>query len=215
MTTRAILFDLDGTIGNTLPLCVAAFREAIEPLAMKKLSDDEIIATFGPSEEGIIAALVPDNQTEGLARYLERYEALHDIWPNPFPDIEDLLHDLKRRGVFLGLVTGKGRNSTMLTLKKYAIADYFAPVKTGSASGPVKDIRFEEVIAEYSVSRENILYVGDAPSDIIACRKCSITIAAAAWAPTADVRALESLKPDYLFTSVKRFSDFLENSLDH
>jgi len=53
------IFDLDGTIGNTLPLCVTAFREALESLAGRPLSDAAIMATFGPSEEGTVMALVP------------------------------------------------------------------------------------------------------------------------------------------------------------
>ena len=44
---KCLIFDLDGTLGNTLPLCIAAFKQAIEPLAGRSLSDAEIIATFG------------------------------------------------------------------------------------------------------------------------------------------------------------------------
>ena len=58
---KGLIFDLDGTIGNTLPLCIQAFRQSIEPLAMKKLSDQDIIATFGPSEEGTIQTLIPEH----------------------------------------------------------------------------------------------------------------------------------------------------------
>ena len=59
---KAVLFDLDGTIGNTLPLCITAFRESIEPLAGRSLTDEEIVRTFGPSEEGTIAVLLPERQ---------------------------------------------------------------------------------------------------------------------------------------------------------
>ena len=54
---KALIFDLDGTIGDTLPLCIKAFRRSIEPLIGRSVSDAEIIATFGPSEEGTIMAL--------------------------------------------------------------------------------------------------------------------------------------------------------------
>jgi len=55
---KAMIFDLDGTIGNTLPLCIKAFRETIETFMKRKISDEEIIATFGPSEEGTIYSLI-------------------------------------------------------------------------------------------------------------------------------------------------------------
>lgn len=56
---KAVLFDFDGTVGNTLPLCIAAFQKAITPLAGRSFSEREIVATFGPSEEGTIRALIP------------------------------------------------------------------------------------------------------------------------------------------------------------
>ncbi len=207
---KNILFDLDGTIGNTLPLCIAAFREAIEPLAGRRVSDDEIIATFGASEEGTLAALVPGNEEEGLRRYLERYESLHSHWPNPFEGMREALDYLKARRAFVGLVTGKAWHSAVLTLRRYSLSDYFDVVKTEAPSGPVKDQRIEEIIEEHSLIRAEMLYVGDSPSDITASRACRIQVAAAAWAPTADIERLKSMRPDFLFSSVDQFLEFLK-----
>jgi phosphoglycolate phosphatase-like HAD superfamily hydrolase len=212
VSMKNILFDLDGTIGNTLPLCIAAFREAIQPLAGRHLDDDEIIATFGPSEEGTIAKLLPEKGTEGLKRYIEMYEILHSGWPKPFEGILEILNYLKAKQAFVGLITGKGKQSTALTLRNYGLSEYFNVVKTGASSGPVKDIRIEEVIGEFSLIREETLYVGDSPSDITASRDCRIKIAAAAWAPTADLEELTSMDPDFLFTSVHQFLAFLKEA---
>lgn len=105
---KAILLDLDGTIGNTLPLCITAFRESIEPMVGRTVTDDEIVATFGPSEEGTIAVLLPEQRAEGLDSYLRRYEELHCRWPSPFEGIPEILSYLKTKRIFVGLVTGKG-----------------------------------------------------------------------------------------------------------
>lgn len=51
---KAIIFDLDGTIGDTVPLCIAAFKKSVEPLAGRVFSEEDIVSTFGPSEEGTI-----------------------------------------------------------------------------------------------------------------------------------------------------------------
>ncbi|HEY6677118.1 MAG TPA: HAD family hydrolase [Terrimicrobium sp.] len=214
LRVKAILLDLDGTIGNTLPLCITAFRESIEPLVGRTLTDDEIVATFGPSEEGTIAVLLPEQRAEGLDRYLRRYEELHCRWPSPFEGIPEILSYLKAKRIFVGLITGKGRRSTELTLENYGLEDYFDVIKTGASSGPVKDRRIEEVIEEFSLAREEILYVGDAPSDVKACRDYNIKIAAAAWAPTANAAELEQMRPDFLFSSVLAFSDFLRKNLE-
>lgn len=207
---KTVLFDLDGTLGNTLPLCIAALREAIEPLTGRPLTDEQIKAGFGPSEEGTIGALLPENKAQAMQRFFERYEALHSRWPEPFAGVPELLQYLKDRHVFLGLVTGKGPQSTTMTLTRYHLTDYFDVIKTGEPSGPVKDRRFEEILAEFSLAREEVLYVGDTSSDVAACRRCRIQIAAAAWAPTADIEALQSAHPDYLFTSIPQLSAFLK-----
>lgn len=206
---KNILFDLDGTIGNTLPLCMAAFREALEPLIGRHLSDEDIIAAFGPSEEGTIAMLVPENAEEGLDRYIEVYERLHHRWPEPFDGMREILSYLKARGTFVGMVTGKGHRSMSVTLQQYGLERYFEVVKTGDPAGPSKDRRIEEVIDEFSLDRDEVLYVGDAPSDVEACRTCGIKIASAAWAPTTDLETLKAMRPDHLFRSVSDFLEFL------
>ncbi len=206
------LFDFDGTLGNTLPLCVAAFREAIEPLARRHLSDDEIMATFGPSEEGTISALIPDHLDEGLERYLESYARLHARWPAPFPGIREGLAYLKQAGAFVGLVTGKGPRSLALSLAQYGLAGAFDVVKTGRPEGPVKEACIEEIFATCPLRREKVLYVGDSPYDIKASRACGIRVAAAAWAPTADLAKLQSMSPDYCFETVEAFFDAARNN---
>ncbi len=113
---KGIIFDLDGTIANTLPLCIRAFRQSVEPLAMKTLSDEEIIATFGPSEEGTIRALIPEHYEKGIVNYLQFYNDLHDLCPDPFPGIPALVDRLKEKGVRVGMVTGKGEHSTVISL---------------------------------------------------------------------------------------------------
>lgn len=204
-----LLFDLDGTLGDTLPLCIAAFREAIEPLAGRKLSDKDIIDQFGPSEEGTIMALIPQHYDEGMARYIEAYTRLHPMCPEPFPGIVELLQELKERGHYVGMVTGKGPISTRITLQAYGLENAFATVRTGSPKGPVKDKHFRDIIAESGLPAEAFLYVGDTPSDIEAAHSCGMPIASAAWAGTADIPALQALHPEHLFTSIEDFRAYL------
>ena len=52
---KLVTFDLDGTIADTLPLCIKAFRMAVQPYILQTLSEDDIIKTFGLNEEGMIS----------------------------------------------------------------------------------------------------------------------------------------------------------------
>jgi HAD superfamily hydrolase (TIGR01549 family) len=207
---RGVIFDLDGTLGNTLPLCIATFRQAIEPLAARTLTDAEIIATFGPSEEGTIRALAPNHFEAGVSDYLRHYEALHHICPEPFPKIIDLLTDLKDRGVRLGLVTGKGPKSAWISLHRFGMADIFELVEAGDPDGPRKVEGIRHILAQWQMEPSEVVYIGDAPSDVTAARTAGIGVVGAAWAETTEQELLAAEKPDALLLTVEELGNWLE-----
>lgn len=207
---KGVIFDLDGTVGNTLPLCIRAFRQSIEPLALRTLSDEDIIATFGPSEEGTIQALIPDHYEQGIVNYLQFYEALHDLCPAPFPGMIRLLEELTTKNVRLAMVTGKGQHSTAISLQKFGLEKFFEPIETGSPSGPVKVEGINAVLQAWeSRDKTSVIYVGDSPGDITASRNAGVPVVAAAWAETAEPEKLKAQKPDQLFYSIDEFATWL------
>jgi phosphoglycolate phosphatase-like HAD superfamily hydrolase/ADP-ribose pyrophosphatase YjhB (NUDIX family) len=209
---RAVLFDLDGTLADTLPLCIRAFRHAIEPVAGRSVSDAEIVATFGPSEEGTIRALAPDHYDAALAAYLHHYERLHGDCPAPFAGIGALLRDLRdlrRHGVRLGMVTGKGARSTVLSLRRFGLEDVFEIVETGSPHGPRKTEALQAILAAWDMEADEAVYIGDAPSDVTAARAAGVAVVSAAWAGTAEPAALRALAPDLLATTVDELRGWL------
>ena len=60
MNLGGLIFDLDGTLTDTLPVALAAFREAVRVYSDRSYTDEEIVARFGPTEEGMLQRLVPD-----------------------------------------------------------------------------------------------------------------------------------------------------------
>ncbi len=213
MKLRSVIFDLDGTIANTLPLCIAAFKKSIEPLLGKTLSDEEIIATFGPSEEGTISKLIPHHEEQGVKDYLYHYQNLHYTCPVVFPGIKELLELLHHKGIQLAMVTGKGPQSTQVSLMQFGIEPYFELLETGSPDGPNKVNGIRKVLERLNVTAQESLYVGDAPSDIRYCKEIGIPIAAAAWADTTNAAELIPLQPDYIFYTVENFKEWIINSL--
>ena len=211
---KAVIFDLDGTLANTLPLCIKAFRQSVEPLINRSVSDAEIIATFGPSEEGTIMALAPNHYDKGVADYLHFYENLHAMCPVPFDGIKEVLEALKRKGVHISMVTGKGKYSTNISLKYFDLTHFFKVIETGSPDGARKAEGIQLILDCLSnVRKEEVIYVGDAPSDIIASRKVGVPVIAAAWADSAETEKLEELKPDEMFYSIKDFSNWVSNKI--
>ncbi|MGS2741253.1 HAD family hydrolase [Sinomicrobium sp. M5D2P17] len=211
---KGVIFDLDGTIANTLPMCIAAFRKSIEPLTGKTVSDEEIVATFGPSEEGTILALAPDHYDEGVSAYLRCYEELHHMCPRPFDGIVELLETLKDNEVRVAMVTGKGKNSADISMDKFGITSYFEKIETGHPGGPRKVEGIRACMDFFGdLDKSEVIYVGDAPSDIESCRVAGVPIVAAAWAETAEPEKLKLLKPEELFYNVEDFIDWLQSKI--
>ena len=207
---KALIFDLDGTLANTLPLCIAAFRKSVEPLLDRAVSDEEIIATFGPSEEGTIMALAPTRYEKGVADYLQFYDSLHSMCPDVFPGIKDLLTSLRRSSIRLAMVTGKGPISTEISLKKFGILSFFDYIETGSPQGPRKADGIRNMLQHWKdIDKDTVWYIGDAPGDILASRAAGIPVVAAAWADTADSKKLKALQPDVFFDNIPDFADWV------
>lgn len=206
----AVIFDLDGTLANTLPLCIQAFRQSVEPLINRPVSDAEIIATFGPSEEGTIMALAPDHYDKGVADYLHYYEKLHPTCPVPFEGIEAMLQTLQRKSIRIAMVTGKGEHSTAISLKYFGLTSYFPLIQTGSPKGARKREGIQAILNDWSgIKKEEVIYVGDAPSDIKASRQAGVPVVAAAWAATAGPEPLQALSPDAMFYTIPDFTEWL------
>lgn len=51
---KLIGFDLDGTLADTIPMCIKAFRNSVSPYTGHILNDEEIVKTFGLNEIGMI-----------------------------------------------------------------------------------------------------------------------------------------------------------------
>ena len=159
-------------------------------------------------------ALAPDHYDKGVADYLLHYESSHYMCPTPFPGIAELLDFLKKKGVHVSMVTGKGRKSAMISLKQFQFENVFEILEAGSSAGSRKTEGIQLILEKLpDISKDEVVYVGDVPSDIVVSRKAGIVSIAAAWAETAEPEKLLALKPDEIFYSVEDFFDWLKGKI--
>lgn len=203
---HGVIFDLDGTLGDTLPVCFAAFRTVFREYLGVTYSDDEIRAMFGPTEEGILEDRLPANGTEALDRYLAVYGEMHDLAPEPFPGIVAVLDQLDDRDVPVAVVTGKGPRSAALSLDAWGLRPRFTHVFAGGDHGNIKDTNMQSVIEAWGARPAAVVSVGDAPSDVTAARSVGAVPVGAAWAATTDRTLLEELEPEAIFGDVPGFA---------
>lgn len=208
MKLAGAIFDLDGTLADTFAICFATFRNALAHVSGPSLTDAEIEARFGPSEDGMFQRVVPARWEEAFGAYLGEYER-HLALCALFPGMAGVLASLGERGVPLALVTGKSRPTTLMSLKAFGLDGLFDPVETGSPAGVVKAAAIARVVSGWGVPADEVIYVGDAVSDVQAAREAGVPAVAAAWAPTASAVELRDVGPQALFTEVADFHAWL------
>ena len=196
---RMIGFDLDGTIADTLPLCIQAFGLALSPYAGHTLSQAEITATFGLDEVGIAKILAGDQWEAGVADYCREYARLHpQVVPDLFPGIRELLLALLAQGVPLVMVTGKGAPTCHISLEQFGIADVFDEVLCGSDVAPNKVENLRYLLDKYHLAPEEFCYIGDTVTDVDSCDQVGVTCLSAAWQDGV-TQALEQRNPGRVF----------------
>ncbi len=214
MILKGVIFDLDGTLGDTLPVCFAAYRTAFQEFTGNILSDREITSLFGASEEGIIRKLVADQWEQCLEVYLANYNREHVNCRNPFPGIDSALMFLKACGVRLAIVTGKGKYSTIISLNYFGLEDTFDVVEVGSEKGAIKPVSIQRVLDRWGFLPDQVAYVGDASYDMQAAKEVGLIALGAAWAETANIESLERENPTAIFTSIKAFTEWVKHCIE-
>jgi pyrophosphatase PpaX len=206
-----VIFDLDGTVTDTLPIAFSAFRAAIAEFVERPFTDDDLVGFFGPSEEGIFKRLVPNDWERCFERYLEEYTKAHAVCSAPFAGIEAILTFLRSRGVRLGIVTGKAPRAVSITLRHVNIAHYFDALETGSSEAGTKPASIQRLAARWRIEPRCIAYVGDAKSDMEAANAAGVLAVGAAWSSATNRSVLKESGAAVIFTEVESFGAWIRS----
>ncbi len=207
---KAVIFDLDGTLADTLPLCIKSFQLAFEEILGVKYSESEVIKYFGQTEEGIVKSLAPDRWEECLDAYIKIYTENHDLCPAVFDGVNEILEFASNNNFKMAMVTGKGVHSVYITLDYYGIRKYFEYVETGSTTGIIKDQCMEKLLKLWQIPANQAVYLGDQPSDITSSKKAGVLPIAVTWASTTNSDLLEAENPYKIFSKTSDFKIWLE-----
>ena len=207
---KAVIFDFDGTIADTLPICIGAFRDVVEPVVGRKMSLEEIRSYFGPTEEGIFSARFPEQKDELLASYYRRYEELQREIPETAPGVMPIIRALRRKNVRVALATAKGAVSCKISLDFYGIEKDFEAIETGGLRGRDKESSIARILEKFNLAPQDAVYVGDSPKDVVSARNAGVEAWSAAWFQSAEPQKILENKPERIFYSIDDFKRALE-----
>jgi pyrophosphatase PpaX len=210
---RAVCFDIDGTLADTLPVVYSAYQDVSQQFLGRTCSEEEIARLFGPSEEGIIRQLVPSSQwDDGIKAYQAAYERAHASCRTPYKGIDIALGLLKKKGVLLAVVTGKGAFSANLSLEKLGLMHYFDLIEYGSISGGNKASALRRILENWELKPSELAYVGDSPGDMRDAKNVGVIALGAGWGNNVN---LDQLKQDAtkVFPTVSSFIEWINDNL--
>lgn len=173
--TRTVVFDLDGTLVDSLTLVLAAIQHAIEPFGGR--TSREIFAHLGGPPESFLVHLVPErSQVSEAMRRMERYHHEHGHLIQPYSGTQRVLQDLRRRGVQVAIWTGRDRASTATLLQRHRLGEHLATVVCGDdlPSHKPDPAGLREILQRLGASASETLLVGDADVDVIGGHACGI-----------------------------------------
>jgi pyrophosphatase PpaX len=208
---KCILFDLDGTLIDSIPLIRESFRFAVKKVLGKELPDDVLLANVGRPLEIQMRLIDPEKADELLRVYREHNHKHHDECVRPVEGIKELLEELKKRGIRIGVVTSK---SGWLSERGIKVCGLDAYIDAIIAADHVEKPKphpepIERCLEILGCGRDESVYVGDSPFDIESGRKASVTTIAVPFGPFSRDK-LVAAGPDYIADTVDELRKILK-----
>jgi HAD superfamily hydrolase (TIGR01509 family) len=199
LSVKGVVFDLDGTLVDSLATTFDAFNHGITRCGGRAHSPSEIMAYFGPGEDEIFAQIVGrERAAEAYAasrRYLD--EHLHQV---PLHEgVAGVLEELARRKLPLAIVTGRSWNTTEVILRHHGLLPRFVTVIANDHVPFPKPAPHGIQLASQRLQLlpSEVLYVGDSAVDILASKSAGAKSVAALWDRLASKAGLAAHDPHY------------------
>ncbi len=200
---KLVIFDLDGTLLNTLGDLADAGNFALTQMGFPVYPVDAYRHFVGNGIPNLIHRILPDNHTD------EQHKQCYDIFTEyyslhkadktaPYDGIKDLLHKLNEQGILCCVNTNKAHEFSC-ELIKAAFGDDIRDVIGYGIGFPAKPDPSAacEFINRYKVSKADVLYVGDSNVDMKTARAAEIDNCAVLWG-FRDYEELSACSPKHI-----------------
>ncbi len=209
----AFIFDLDGTLLDTLPDLVALTNKALVDCGFPERSEAQILSYVGNGARALMLQAVPQDATqaqvdEAVARWKELYPEYGYTYTAPYKGMPGALDALKREGVRLAVLSNKFDKATR------TVIDMFYPGVFEVVHGECADIPRKpdptgllKTIAQLGATAETSVYVGDSPGDMLVAHNAGVFALAVSWG----YRSVEDLREADCAALIHKPEDLLEH----
>lgn len=184
---KAVIFDLDGTLLDTLEGLMDSVNYALERLGYPTRTIEEIRTFVGNGVAKLIErALIDDLKNPDfdkcLALFKENYSKTMMNKTKPYLQIVELLKELKKRDIKIGIVSNKYDKAVKELSEKYFYGLIDCAIGESEDCRPKPSVDgLNKVLECFNLSKETVLYVGDSEVDILTAQNAKIKLVAVSW----------------------------------
>jgi phosphoglycolate phosphatase len=184
----AVLFDLDGTLVNSIPGIEYALQEALRLAAPESVRPLNILTHIGPPIGAMIRQMLPELAPDTDAAVEAQFRRIYDStgWQKTraYPRMAYTLEWLNEHGIRCFVITNKPALPSRLILEKTGLLRFFQEIVTPDVRQPAfssKDEMAAYVLEKYQMAGVETLMIGDSADDFQAARNLNLRFLAAGY----------------------------------
>ena len=214
---KACIFDLDGTLTNTLESMTYSVNLTLKEMGLSQITKDQCRMFVGNGarvliEESLKVSGDPKASRieEGMKIYGRIFDQNCTYHVTPYEGIPEMLKALKDRGIHLAVLSNKPDRQTVKVVKEIFgdnIFDYAQGQKDGIRRKPAPDGVWY-LMEQMQVSKEECLYIGDAEVDAATGKNAGLKTIGVLWG-FRDRKTLETAGADHLIERPEELLQFV------
>ena len=187
---RFIIFDLDGTLLNTLGDLTCAVNYALEQCGFTlRRTQDEVRTFVGNGIGKLLERSLPDHHcTEDIMQQMRQaffpyYQEHGAELTVPYEGIIPLLEQLQAKGIHLAVASNKVQDATETLVHHYFPTIHFAHIYGQRPNVPIKPdpTIVHDILKEAGVENSEVLYVGDSDVDMLTAQNAHVSAIGVSW----------------------------------
>lgn len=187
MKYKAVIFDLDGTLLNTLSDLADSANHVLSELSLPTHDYESYKYFVGNGIPKLIERCLPADRQELHSKALSmfsEYYALHSKDKTaPYDDIKELLYSLSEKGLKLGVITNKAHGIAVKVVEEYFGKDIFGRIRglDDSIKAKPDPSGALSVMECLGVTPSDVLYIGDSGVDMQTAKNAGFTPLGVLW----------------------------------
>jgi phosphoglycolate phosphatase len=182
LTTRLAIFDLDGTLVDSVDDLASSVNYALALHGLPTRSREEVLGFIGNGARPLIERSVGARKelVEPVLRDWWAYYSNHMLdETRPYPGVRELLKGARRT---MAVQSNKPGDMVRKILEGLGLLSHFAVVLGGGESAPKPDPAGVKLILDRTGARvEDTVFIGDLPADVTTARNAGVELVAVTW----------------------------------